>query len=198
MKRIILASVLASFFTIVNAQLITDDFESNNLGWTEEVGSDKMAVIKEGHLYLNGKSTGAMSTCYAPFDIDKPFELKCEAYIKSLSGSKFFGIFVDYEDDNNYIRFTVEDDRVFVRRVVENRIVAERSQPLKLKSKKKTGIDFKIEYTLQKITLFINDMKAIDYQRRVDSGQFMLGTTGIGFYAGKNTEVYFDNLQIIQ
>lgn len=198
MKKYLLITLLSSCFACMNAQQVNDDFESNNLGWTEEVGSDKVAVIKDGHLHLEGKASGVSSSCYAPFDIDKPFEIKCEAFVKSLTGSKHFGVIVDYEDEQNYIRFSVEDDRVYVRRVVEDRIVAQRSQPLKLKAKKKTGLDFKIEYTLQKVTLFINDMKAIDYQRRVNSGQFMLGTTGIGFYAGKNTEVDFDNLVIIQ
>lgn len=198
MKKVFLVFLFAVSFGLANAQLIKDDFDSNNLGWTEEVGSDKIAVIKEGHLHLEGKSSGATSTCYAPFDINKPFELKCEAFVKSLTGSKHFGIFMDYEDEMNFTRFSVEDDRVFVRRVVEGKIIAQRSQPLKLKSKKKTGVDLKIEYSLQKITMYINDMKAIDYQHRVEYGQFMLGTTGIGFYAGKNTEVDFDNLEVLQ
>jgi len=198
MKRIYLAVlfVLSTFCSY--AQSIVDDFESNSLDWVEEVSNDRQAVIKEGHLHLEGGLQGVATTCYAPFDIDKPFVLKCESYVKSISGNKHFGIFVDYEDEYNYTRFTIEDDRVWVRRVVENRVVGLKSQPLKLKAKKKTGIDFRIEYTLQKLTLYVNDMKAIEYQHRINYGQFMIGTTGIGFYAGKSTEVDFDNLEIIQ
>lgn len=198
MKKVIVTLFFITLCCFAKAQLIVDDFESNNLGWTEDMSSSRVAVIKDGHLHLEGKSAGVISSCYAPVDIDKPFEIKCEAFVKSLTGSKHFGIVMDYEDDMNYISFTIEDDRVVVDRIVEDKLIGKKSQPLKLTSKKKTGIDFRIEYSLQKLTLFINEMKVIEYQRRVEKGDFMLGTTGIGFYAGKNTEVDFDNFQIIQ
>lgn len=197
MKKIALFTYAVLFALGSHAQ-ITEDFETNNFGWTERVSDKFVAVIKDGKMHLEGKFEAAFSDCYAPFDISKPFELKCESFVKSLSGKKNFGIIVDYEDDYNYTMFTIEDDQVKVTRVERGQIVGHRIADLKLKSTKKTGVDFKLEYTLQKLTLYVNDMKAIDYQRRLPTGQFLLGTSGIGFYAGKNTTVDFDNLVITQ
>ena len=197
MKRLVLCFLALSIYITSSAQ-ISDDFENNNLGWSENVSNSSIAIIKDGHLHLEGKDKAAIASCYAPFDINKPFELKCESFIKSLTGKKNFGLIMDYEDDMNFTLFKIEDDKASVSRFEEGKTVAHKVQDLKLKSRKKTGLDFKIEYTLQKITLFINDMRAIEYQRRMNTGQYMLGTTGIGFYADKNTVVDFDNLSIIQ
>lgn len=198
MKKYILGCLLSIFAVATTKAQITDDFESNNFGWTESAGSNYEALVKEGHLHLVGKSSHGISSCYAPFDLSKPFELKCECFIKSLTGSKNFGIMLDYVDDDNYILFCITNENVHVRYIKEGKEVGHRTADLKLKSKKKTGMDFKLEYSLQKITLYINDVRAIDYQRRLEPGQFMLGTTGIGFYVDEGTTVDFDNLVIIQ
>lgn len=197
MKKLIIALMAVLSFATAKAQVL-DDFESNNFGWTESVGSNYEAIIKEGHLHLKGKSKPGISACYAPFDLSRPFELRCEAFVKSLTGSKNFGILIDYEDDDNYILFSITNENINVKYIKEGKEAGHRTADLKIKSKKKTGMDFRLEYTLQKIVLYVNDVRAIEYQRRLEPGQFMLGTTGIGFYVDEDTEVDFDNLEIRQ
>lgn len=204
MKKILsIVSLLALsvyFAGSLSAQVMVDDFESNDNGWTERVNKKKgTALVSNGVLHMETKEgTSITSTCYAPIDVEKPFVLTVEALAKKIDDDRHFGILFDYEDDDNYILFYLceEEARLEVSR--EGRIIGRRFERLKLASGKKVGIEFEVEYNLTELIFKVNSIKTMTYRRRVSKGDFLLGTSGIGFFANGGTVIDWDNLKIMQ
>ena len=174
-----------------------DDFESNQYNWSELSSSRGKALIQDGVMHLESDSKFVLSTCYAPFDVNKPFVLSVEALAKKISSINVFGILLDYEDEQNYILFYISDDEAKLEITKENKIVGYKEEALKLRKGKKVGIDFEVEYNLNELIFKVNGVRAMAYRRRIAKDDFLLGTSGIGFYARKGT-IDFDNLKIIQ
>lgn len=182
----------------IKAQVMEDDFESNQFGWTESVGKRGIAVIRDGVLHMESKGKPLTSTCYGSFDINKPFVLQVEALAKKIDDDKIFGILLDYEDDQNYILFYICEDEANLEVVRENKLIGRKQEALKLKKGKKVGVDFEVEYNLNELVYKVNGVRAMAYRRRVAKDDFLLGTSGIGFFARGGQEIDFDNLKIIQ
>ena len=201
-KLIVLISMMLFGYNAVNAQVMEDDFESNQYNWSELSSKRGKAIIKDGVLHLEsasttGKTHSVMSTCYAPFDINKPFVMTVEALADKIGSNKLFGIILDYEDEQNYILFYVDDDEAKLEVWKEDKLVGYKEEALKLRKGKKVGIDFEVKYNLNELVFNVNGVRAMAYRRRISNDSFLLGTSGIGFYARKGT-IDFDNLKIIQ
>ena len=198
MKRLICFLLVAlCAHSLSFSQVMDDDFESNQYNWSELSSSRGVALIKDGVLHLESKAKNVLSTCYAPFDVNKPFVLTVEALAKKIDGSKIFGILLDYEDEQNFILFYVSDDEAKLEIWKENKIVGYKEEALKLRKGKKVGIEFEIEYNLNELVFKVNGIRAMSYRRRIAKDDFLLGTSGIGFFARKGT-IDFDNLKIMQ
>lgn len=199
MKKLIF--VLCSFFFFGNyaySQTIEDDFETNQFGWSEQSSKRGTALVKDGVLHMESKSNILTSTCYAPFDYAKPFVLTVEALAKKIDDDKIFGILLDYEDDQNYILFYICEGEARLEVCKENRIIGKKFEALKLKAGKKVGVEFEVEYNLNELIYRVNGIKAMTYRRRLSKDEFLLGTSGIGFFAKDGQIIDFDNLKIIQ
>ena len=98
-KYLLLSLLLCMISPNLYAQVMEDDFESNQFGWTESVGKRGVAVIRDGVLHMESKGKPLTSTCYGSFDINKPFILQAEALAKKIDDDKIFEILLDYEDD---------------------------------------------------------------------------------------------------
>lgn len=198
MKRILfIVTILLSFHGGICAQIMEDDFESNQYNWSELSSSRGKAIIQDGVLHLESSSKFVLSTCYAPFDINKPFVFTVEALAKKIDNRNLFGILLDYEDEHNYILFYISDDEAKLEIWKENKLVGYKEEALKLRKGKKVGLDFEVEYNLNELIFKVNGVRAMAYRRRISKDDFLLGTSGIGFYARKGT-IDFDNLKIIQ
>jgi len=200
MKKTYLFAVLSLFSVMgMKAQVMVDDFETNQFGWTETTQRGGLAVIKDGVMRLEAKGSGIVNTtCYAPFDFNKPFIMTVDVLADKIGSWPEFGILFDYEDDHNFIRFTMMRETCILQRFVANTQVARKEEDLKLDKGKNIGLQVEVEYTLNELTFRINGVKALSYRRRVAHGEFLLGTSGIGFYAGLGQKVSFDNLKIEQ
>jgi hypothetical protein len=180
------------------AQQMMDDFESNQFGWTESVGKRGTAIIRDGVLHMESKDNPLTSTCYGSFDINKPFIMQVEALAKKIDDDKVFGILLDYEDDKNYILFYICQDEANLEIYREGEIIGNKQEALKLRKGKLVGIEFEVEYNLNELTFKVNGVRAMSYRRRVAKDEFLLGTSGIGFYARNGQTIDFDNLKIMQ
>ena len=197
MKKLLLLSIFLVISGTVFAQM-EDTFESNQWGWNERFDSKGVAIVKEGVMHIESKGRPIFATVYAPFDIDKPFILTCEALVKKISNDKIFGIVLDYEDENNFMCFYLSEDEAKLEVYKEDRVVAKRYEAIKLTSGKFVGVTFEVEYVLNELIFKVNGVKAMSYRRRLDKDQFLLGTSGIGFFAKNGQVIDFDNLKIIQ
>jgi len=196
-KLIFLFTFLVSFNSAIYAQVMEDDFESNQYNWSELSSSRGKALIRDGVLHLESSSKFVLSTCYAPFDVNKPFILSVEALAKKIDSRNLFGILLDYEDEQNYILFYISDDEAKLEITRENKIVGYKEEALKLRKGKKVGLEFEVEYNLNELIFKVNGVRAMAYRRRISKDDFLLGTSGIGFYARKGS-IDFDNLKITQ
>ena len=184
--------------TAIQAQVMADDFESNQFGWTESVGKRGTAVISNGVLHMESKSDPITSTCYGAFDINKPFILQVEALAKKIDDDRIFGILLDYEDDQNYILFYICEDEANLEVLREGKLIGRKQEALKLRKGKKIGIEFEVEYNLNELVYKVNGVRAMSYRRRIAKDEFLLGTSGVGFFARNGQTIDFDNLKIIQ
>lgn len=198
MKKLFIILFASIFLSgTVFSQVMEDDFESNQFGWTEKSNSKGKAMVKDGVLHLESGSKFAYSTCYAPIDINKPFQLKVEALAKRVSGHNYFGIILDYEDEYNFMVFYINDDEAKLEVYRESRLVGYKEGDLKLKRGSKIGIEFEIEYNLNELIYKVNGIQVFTYRRRLSKDEFVLGTSGIGFYVSQGS-IDFDNLKIMQ
>ena len=197
-KYLLLSLLLCMISPNLYAQVMEDDFESNQFGWTESVGKRGVAVIRDGVLHMESKGKPLTSTCYGSFDINKPFILQVEALAKKIDDDKIFGILLDYEDDQNYILFYICEDEANLEIVKEDKLIGKKQEALKLKKGKRVGVEFEVEYNLNEIVYKVNGVRAMSYRRRVAKDEFLLGTSGIGFFARGGQVIDFDNLKIIQ
>lgn len=201
MKKILLfVALLLICGQTALAQVMEDDFESNQFGWTESVGKRGIAVLREGRLHLESKGKEIVSACYAPFSTDKPFVLTVEALAKKIDDDRSFGIVLDYEDDQNYMRFFISEGEAVLEVIRDgvDRPVRIKREALKLRGGKKVGVEFEVDYNLKELEFKVNGVKALSFQRRLAEGEFLLGTSGIGFFANGGQVIDFDNLKIIQ
>ncbi|MBO5642250.1 MAG: hypothetical protein J5900_07435 [Prevotella sp.] len=197
MKKLLLLLAVMTCQLATFAQM-EDDFETNQYGWTETAGKRGNALVKDGVLHMESKQLPLMSTIYAPFDINKPFTLTCEALAKKIDDDKIFGIVLDYEDEQNYMCFFICEGEARLEVYKENRLIAYRYETIKLKSGKKVGIEFEVEYNLNELIFKVNGIKAMAYRRRIQKDEYLLGTSGIGFFARNGQIIDFDNLKILQ
>lgn len=198
LKYIFISLLLCMISPNLYAQVMEDDFESNQFGWTESVGKRGVAVIRDGVLHMESKGKPLTSTCYGSFDINKPFILQAEALAKKIDDDKIFGILLDYEDDQNYILFYICEDEANLEIVKEDKLIGRKQEALKLKKGKRVGVEFEVEYNLNELVYKVNGVRAMSYRRRVAKDEFLLGTSGIGFFARGGQVIDFDNLKIIQ
>lgn len=199
MKKIILfVTGLFGLLTGLDAQVMEDDFESNQYGWVERASKYGTAILRDGMLHMESKDKPLFSTCYAPFDTNKPFILQVEALAKKIDDDKSFGIVLDYEDDYNYICFYICEGEAKLEAYKENKLVGFKEEALKLKKGKKVGVEFEVEYNLNEIVFKVNGVHAMTYRRRVAKDEYLLGTSGIGFFARGGQVIDFDNLKIMQ
>ena len=156
-------------------------------------------MVKDGVLHMEAKGVFALtSTTYAPLDINKPFVLTVDALANAVNNVGIFGILLDYEDDSNYILFYLNEGDAKLEVVREDKIIGRKFETLKLKAGRKVGIGFEIEYSLNELVFKVNGVRAMTYRRRLAKDEYLLGTSGIGFFAKGNQKIDFDNLSIMQ
>lgn len=199
MKKYIIAISLCILSSLnIFAQVMEDDFETNQYGWTETASKRGTALVKDGVLHMESKDNLLTATTYGSFDVSKPFVLTVEALAKKIDDDRIFGILLDYEDDQNLMLFYVCEGEANLEVWKEGKLTGLRHAQLKLKSGKKVGIEFEVEYNLNELVFKVNGVKAMTYRRRIANNDFLLGTSGIGFAARHGQIIDFDNLKVIQ
>lgn len=197
MKRNFLIAIMLLSTSVSFAQM-EDDFESNQYYWNETSSKRGVALIKDGVLHMESKGEPLLCTTYAPFDVNKPFVLTCEALAKKVTDDKIFGIVLDYEDEQNYMRFYICEEEARLEVIKEGIVKGARYERINLQSGKKVGITFEVEYGLNELIFKVNNARALAYRKRVVGDEFLLGTSGIGFFAKDGMVIDFDNLKVMQ
>ena len=212
MKRTFLSLCMAAVIGLgANAQSFVESFDANSLGWTESAGESNSgtAIIDKGVMTikskgdskfgrlaanLNGFAKGSENTafethCYAPLDVNKPFEIIANVKMDNLDMERQAGMIFNYRDFGNYYAFVFNKEAVTFLRFVDNRCVGSITQDIKWgkADKGKQNQVWKLISDNGELQFFVNDMEIIKVR------YMPLDVTGVGFYTiGKQTLVVDD------
>jgi len=193
-KKVTFLGLLFTLCLTMNAQTVSENFSHNNMGWTQrEKGNE--AIIKKGKLHLDSKGKAAISTCYAPIDVNKPFSASVEVEAKKLASTRTVGMMVDVEDEFNFILFQFEGDHVSFCRIVNEQLEGFRETDFHIRTGRK--ITLSVECEANRLAFYVNGKKAMEYQKHMKAGESLIGTTGVGLYA-RGLSAEFDNFEIKQ
>lgn len=212
MKRtFITLCMVAAFWMGAHAQSFVESFDANSLGWTESAGESSAgtAIIDKGVMtikskgdskfmrfaanstgYAKGSENTAFEThCYAPLDVQKPFEIIANVKMDNLDMERQAGLIFNYRDFGNYYVFVFNKESISFLRFVDNRCVGSISQDIKW-GKAETGKQNQVWKLISdngELQFFVDDMEILKVR------YMPLDFSGIGFYTiGKQTLVVDD------
>lgn len=199
MKRIL--SIILAFVSInVFAQTITEDFESNSLGWNESVGKKGEAIIKDGALHLSagaGLEGGRsfIATCYLPIDSSKNFSIKATCTNTKINDEDHgICLIINYMDDYNYDEFIITKELAIYKRWIDGKPVGFRQSQIKVDKKSKDHI-IEIISTLNKLEFIVDNMKCLELRY----APLHYSGFGVGVWAADGKQVAdIDQIEIIQ
>lgn len=167
-----------------------------NAGGTADIIKKRLLDSKFGRLAanLNGFAKGSENTafethCYAPLDVNKPFEIIANVKMDNLDMERQAGMIFNYRDFGNYYAFVFNKEAVTFLRFVDNRCVGSITQDIKWgkADKGKQNQVWKLISDNGELQFFVNDMEIIKVR------YMPLDFTGVGFYTiGKQTLVVDD------
>lgn len=212
MKRTFLSLWMIAAMTVTSfAQSFVDTFDANSLGWTEcAFESNKgSAVIDKGVMTIKSKgenkTAGAILSgltgvatkvgentffethCYAPLDVNKPFEVIANVKIDKLASDRVCGFVFNYKDGGNFYCFNFNDEMVNFTRYADNRVVGNIMQGIKWPDKKKLDQEWKLICDGDVLSFYVDGMEILKVR------YMPIDFSGIGFYTfGKQTLVVED------
>lgn len=218
MKKIIFLSTLilitSSFYT--KAQTFKETFDSNSLEWTECAYKNTIgtAIIDQGVMTITsngvkkglsavltattgiatkiGENTFFETHCYAPLDVQKPFEISAKVNIKQLANDRLAGMVFNYKDGGNFYCFSFNDEFVQFLRYKDGVVVGHIQQGIRWNGKRKSDM----EWTL------VSEGDLLEF--KIDGTSILkirhmpLSYSGFGFYAFGNQELIIDEVEFRQ
>ncbi len=209
-KILILCTAVLLCTATLSAQTFKEEFEGNSLGWTESAGesSNGTAIIDKGVMTIKSKGINKFATammgaqvgentmfethCYAPLNVQKPFEILANVKIDKLGTDKTCGFIFNYRDFGNFYAFTFNDEMVNFLRFVDNKMVGMISQGVKWPKSKKINQEWKLVSDGSTLSFYVDGMEIIKVK------YMPLDYSGVGFYTfGKQTLVV-DDITFVQ
>ena len=214
MKKLFLAFVLLSATIIASAQerfSYKENFDANTLEWTETAHKTSVgtAVIEYGQMTVKSKGTrvglalltGRASDikaatffethCYAPIDIQKPFEIHSRVCVETMTSESLVGVMLNYKDNGNFYCFAFNNEFVKFIRYVDGEAVGEISQAVKLLGRN-TISKWSIYSDGSTLTFKIDDILMLNVR------YMPLQYSGFGYYTFGAQSLYVDWVEFIQ
>ena len=200
MKKLFLFGAIFFASTIVNAQSIKENFDSNTLEWTECVTDSKQgtAIIDKGVLKLKTKDnekvgmTFMESHCYAPINVERPFTVVSHVTLLKLDEENFTGFVFNYRDGGNYYAMDFNEKFIEFRRYVNNVLVGEITQSIKWQKKRKLVQQWKLTYDGNILEFFVDEVSIFKVRH------MPLEYKGFGFYTYGKQVIEVDDIEFIQ
>lgn len=134
-----------------------------------------------------GENTTFETHCYAPLNVNRPFEILSNVKIDKLGVDKNCGFIFNYRDFGNFYAFTFNDEMVNFLRFVDNKMVGMISQGVKWPKNKKINQEWKLVSDGSTISFYVDDLEILKVK------YMPLDYAGVGFYTfGKQTLVVED------
>ncbi len=194
MKKILFLALSAISLTLFaqNKMTISDPFDNGKFQWDEYFDKNKTAGIMDGYLILENETEGnAHAVADLPIDIERNFNIKIKFLIPKIKDDKYFGVVFDYEDENNYTKFVIAENKYKICNVKNGTMSVARQGVLILKSGKEKEVNFEINKKGTKLTFIIDNMDVVTFSRKLNSGIF-------GFTVEGSYKIMVDEITIEQ
>ncbi len=201
---VILAALAMTCTANISAQQFVENFDSNSLEWTEctfDNPSNLKFFIANGVLTLHSEVhtdiwtdkviyDPAISTCYAPLDVKKPF--KITTHFRYKNDKTPCGILFNLRDEGTYYAIVIveENKKIYFQRWEDNELVGSFTQGFSYpKLKKGQFYELILESTEGTLTLTMQDVPVFKL-RYIPT----LSYTGFGFMTRGNQEMTIDDV----
>lgn len=178
MQRLLITSIISFLFIFtVNAQnkrIIKDNFETNRFQWDEYYENNSSASIQDGCLLLkcNEDNLMAWTVSELPINIDNNFNLSFNFLTREINDDYWFGIVLNYEDENNFLYFVVQEKKFqLVKRVNGVNSIVRRNAIILKKGKDKV-VNIKVNKKGNKLNFLVDDMDVITITKMLDFNTF--------------------------
>lgn len=182
-------------FCSVEAQdkrIIKDNFESNRFQWGEFYENKGSASIEDGFLKLDcdDDKSFAWTVAELPLDIDRNFNLTYNFYA-DVDDDYWFGIVFNFEDENNFNCFVVQEKRFRLINMVNGVLSISRRSGIILKEGDK-NVKIVMNKKGKKLVFHVDDMEVISVTKGITSNVF--GCIVLGDETIKLTEVVMEQI----
>lgn len=196
MKKATLLILCISCAFVVNAQgkrTIKDSFESNRFQWEEYYEKTCSASIQDGYLELKNQdiTKPAWSVVEFPIDIDRNFDLSF-VFEADIKNDYWFGIIFNYEDENNYSCFVVQEKRFRLINYVKGVRSVSRRNEIILKKGRDKEVKIEMGKKGRKLFFVVDEMEVITVTKDLQSNVF--GCIVDGYNSIKLTEVVMEQM----
>lgn len=207
--KIALALLLGVFSALSSvAQIVAeDDFETNNLGWQENINPDfGESIITEGRFKLksswnntswnlynnkNPRPQILYSDCFLPVNPIEGFQVESDIEFKQyLAGFNYCqGFLLDFVDEMNFIAIAITEKKCYYLRYEQAKLVSAKESAIKIKGKEKGWLscNLKVTYRDNRLKVYIDDIEMMELRRVVIENE------GFGLFSVGGNEAYFDN-----
>lgn len=215
MRKLIFCLILAIAVLPVSAQY-KETFDSNSLGWTEcafqnpigtavidrgvmtvkskgeKKGLSALASAASGTAVKAGVNTFFETHCYAPLNMERPFEIRARVNVKKLGFDRLVGLIFNYRDGGNFYCFSFNDDFVKFTRYVDNVEVGDVMQGIRWQGKRRTDMEWVLTYDGSMLRF------SVDGEPMLTIRYMPLSYSGVGFYSFGNQELIVDEIEFVQ
>ena len=132
------------------------------------------------------------SHCYAPINVKRPFSVISHVKLQKLDEENFTGFVFNYRDGGNYYAIVFNEKFIEFRRYVNNVLVGEITQSIKLQKKKNLTQQWKLTYDGNILEFFVEEISIFKVR------YMPLEYSGFGFYTFGKQIIEVDDIEFIQ
>ena len=175
MKRFIaclIAILLIANIFAQNKMSIRETFESNKWQWDEFYEKSRSAGIEDGFLVIKNSEGVARSVVEFPVDVDRNFKITLKFVPERVSSHNWFGVVYNYDDENNYNCFLIQEKKFMIINRVNGVSSISRQGGIILKSGKNKEVIVDMEKKGNKLIFTVDNMEVISITKSLKYNTF--------------------------
>ncbi len=173
---------------------ITDNFDSNKFRWEENYRKDYIIGLQNGFLILENESDKSIlsSVTELPMDVERNFTITSKIFVPKIKDDYYFGILLNYSDQNNYYAFAVSEGHCKLIKSVNGVVSIARETDIILEKGSKKEVEIIVERKGKKLIFSVNKMEFLSVTvKEIEYNAF-------GYFVEGNNKIQVDEISIEQ
>jgi hypothetical protein len=170
------AFLLVCLAVIVNAKaqrVVTETFDNNKFQWEEFFEKTHSGSIADGYYILQNKEEGFVRcVTELPIDVERNFKITFKFLVPKINDEYHFGIIFNYEDENNYSNFLVQEKKYKMWNKKDGTFSLSRQSGIILKSGKNKEVVIAMEKKGTKLIFTVDNMEAVSITKKLNFNTF--------------------------